>query len=349
MTQARAQGRMKHSDVEEIRRARGRSMLLFITDRCPVGCEHCSVDSRPDSPTISDFKLFEGIVGWICDKREIEVVGISGGEPFVERRGLTLASRRLADAGKRQVMFTSGVWAKGPAPPRWISDVLARCCCVYLSTDAFHARTVADDHFVRAARAIADAGAWIVVQALHHGEAADRAEQLLRSAFGEGWAEAAEVNVIAPLTSGRGAGVFTPTARSRGDAFGPCSLVRSPMVRYDGLVTGCCNESVLMGMGPARLRRRAASKEELAAAVGGLHADPLLRVIGGAGLGALTEHPLFKDLAGERFTNNCQMCWKMLDRLPGDAGSDRLISAINTLQTEGENREQTQRAPARQA
>lgn len=335
MKATRAGRTLTHSEIEQIRRTRGRSMLLFITDRCPVGCEHCSVDSRRDSPTIRDFDLFGNIVDWMCTQPDIEVVGISGGEPFVERRGLTLASCRLTDAGKRQVIFTSGVWATSSTPPRWISDVLARCSCVYLSTDAFHARTVADDHFVRAAQMIVAAGAWIVVQVLDHGRTLERAERLLCDAFGETWAEFAELNVIVPLTNGRGANIFNRTARLPGHTFGPCSLVRSPMVRYDGLVTGCCNESVIKNLGPSRLRQRVASTAELSAAVQSFHADSLLRVIGGAGLGVLTEHPRFADLAEQQFTSNCQICWKMLDRVPHEDEPDRLIHAISALQTEG--------------
>ena len=52
---------------------------------------------------------------------DYDVVGISGGEPFVERRGLSLAARRITEEGKRLVVYTSGVWAKRPDPPAWIA------------------------------------------------------------------------------------------------------------------------------------------------------------------------------------------------------------------------------------
>jgi MoaA/NifB/PqqE/SkfB family radical SAM enzyme len=322
---------MTHSEVEQVRHTRGRSMLLFITDRCPVGCQHCSVDSRADSPTISDFDLFGEIVKWLCGKPEIEVIGISGGEPFVERDGLSFASRQFADAEKRQVVFTSGVWATAATTPRWIRDVLARCSCVYLSTDAFHAQTVTHDRFLRAVNAIVAADTWIVVQVLDHEQTLHQTERLLRDAFGDNWTDYAELNTIVPLTNGRGANVFTRTAQVPGHAFGPCALVASPMVRYDGLVTGCCNESVIMNLGPSRLRKRARSIKELAAAVEAFHADPLLQVIGGAGLGVLTEHPRFIDFGEEQFTSNCELCWKILYRLPQESGPDRLVTAISAL------------------
>ena len=83
--------RLTHAEVERCRRKPGESVLLFITDRCPVGCAHCSVDSRSDSPTISNFDLFAQLLDGICEQTDLQVVGISGGEPFAERRGLTLA------------------------------------------------------------------------------------------------------------------------------------------------------------------------------------------------------------------------------------------------------------------
>src|SRR2546430_12775423 len=103
--------RLSLAQVEEARQTLGQSVLLFLTDRCPVGCAHCSVDSRQDSPTISDFELFEQIVEALCTRPDLRLVGISGGEPFVERRGLMLASRRLIEAEKDVVVYTSGVWA----------------------------------------------------------------------------------------------------------------------------------------------------------------------------------------------------------------------------------------------
>lgn len=323
--------KLTHADIQRLRRSRRRSMLLFITDRCPVGCAHCSVDSRADSPTINDFALFNEILDWICASPALEVVGISGGEPFSERRGLDLASRRIAEAGKRQVVFTSGVWATRETAPTWIRAVLARCSCVYLSTDAYHARFIDDDRFVRAARAIAASGAWIVVQVIDIGNMVEQAERLLLRAFGERYAEHAELNATMPLTDGRGANVFLRTKRLQGHAFGNCWALASPMVRYDGLVTACCNESVIMGHGPARLRRRIASMDELDAAIEGFHDDPLLRAMEGAGLGVLTQHPRFAELADTHCSSICELCWKMLDRAPDADSPDRLIEAIASL------------------
>jgi organic radical activating enzyme len=323
--------RLGWEEIEQIRHERGRSTLLFITDRCPVGCAHCSVDSRRDSPTITNFELFGEILDWICDQELLDVVGISGGEPFVERRGLLLAARRITAAGKRLVIYTSGAWGTRPQAPAWIAEVLDRSSTVFLSTDAFHQEGVADSTYVNAARAIAAADAWIVVQVIGREPMVERARNLLHAAFGERFEDFAELRLTAPLTAGRGADVFTRTERTPGHAFAPCALVTSPMVRYDGLATACCNESVIMGLGPARLRRRARSASELATAIETFHDDPLLRAIGGIGPGALTSHPRFADLAEQEFTSICDLCWKMLARVAADERPDSLIEAINNL------------------
>lgn len=305
--------------------------MLFLTDRCPVGCAHCSVDSRRDSPTITDFELFEEILDAICARPELEVVGVSGGEPFVERRGLVLATERIVEAEKDLVVYTSGVWATSDETPPWIRDVLRRCACVFLSTDAFHEDKIQNERFVRAARTIAAEGIWIVVQVIEFPEMVAKAESLLRAAFGEGYSEFAELHLTPPLPYGRGANVFMRTKHTPGHAFAPCAMVAAAVIRYDGLTSACCNENVLMGGGPERLRRRCGSADEVGRAMDDFHADPLLEAIGGAGPGALTAHPRFADLADEEFTSICQLCWKLLERTEGDETPDPLIRAVATI------------------
>jgi hypothetical protein len=158
-----------------------------------------------------------------------------------------------------------------------------------------------------------------------------RAQELLRTAFGERYEDFAELRLTEPLTAGRGADVFTRATRTPGHAFAHCTMLASPIVRYDGLATACCNESVIMGFGPARLRRRAGSRAEVAEAMDAFRTDPILRAIGGAGPGVLTGHPRFSDLAEREFTSICDLCWKMLDRVADDERPDPLVDAINTV------------------
>ena len=84
---ATAPARLGWEEIEELRHDRGRSTLLFVTDRCPVGCAHCSVDSRRDSPTITDFELYGEILDWLCGQPRAR-----GGRDL-RRRALRRAAR----------------------------------------------------------------------------------------------------------------------------------------------------------------------------------------------------------------------------------------------------------------
>ncbi|WP_035844826.1 radical SAM protein [Kitasatospora azatica] len=322
--------RLTHAEINRIRQTRGATALLFITDRCPVGCAHCSVDSRPDSPRITDFALFEQIVDQLCADPERTMIGISGGEPFVERRGLTLAARRIADAGKELVVYTSGVWGAAVDPPAWIHEVLDHCACVYLSTDAYHEAGTGPERFIGAARVIAGHGLPIVVQVVDQDGGPARAEELLRAAFGSDWPQYAELVPTQGLPHGRGAELFERAARVPGRRLGACELVISPVVRYDGRVTACCNETVLMGGGPAALRRDCTSGAEVGEAVAGFQRDPLYRAIGTVGGGALTQHPRFRELADRQFGDICGLCWAMTKRVV-PAEDNPLLRAIELV------------------
>jgi len=259
------------------------------------------------------------------------MVGISGGEPFVERRGLVLATERFAAAGKDIVLYTSGIWAN-PVIPAWISSVLSQASCVFLSTDAFHAAAIDDERFVRAAQTIASAGPWIIVQVLKLPEMVEKAKQLLQKAFGEEYEVHAELSLISPLPYGRAAHMFAQQVRHRGETFGTCNALASQVVRYDGVISACCNERVLMGFGPERLRRRVASADGVVQGTADIRADATLNILSQAGAGILTYHPLFADLADREFSSICELCWEMQKRLSSSLNApDRLLSAMTIL------------------
>jgi organic radical activating enzyme len=343
---------MNHDQIEMKRQTPGASVLLFITDRCPVACDHCSVNSSADSPMISDFSLFRRLVQGIALRPDVQVVGISGGEPFAERRGLSQACDLLTAQGKSIVVYTSGIWASpggrksapgikpGTEPgsitvgrvsharsPAWIQSVLKQCCTVYLSTDSFHQARASSAHFIHAARRIAEAGAWIVVQTL---EAAST-EQLLHDAFGDDYGEFAEIVELTPLRNGRGSQVFPLQQSHPARSLGTCALASTPVIRYDGWVSSCCNEDIIMGKGPARFRRQVETQQQLDALLASYLDDPLMRCVAKVGLGNLTEHPDLRHLTRQRYLNNCELCWKISDQYPSLAPADRLIQAIAEL------------------
>ncbi|NUR90989.1 MAG: hypothetical protein HOY71_43525 [Nonomuraea sp.] len=322
--------RLTYADIDTARHTRGKTALLFLTDRCPVGCAHCSVDSRPDSPKITDFELFGQIVDGLCAS-SYELIGISGGEAFIERRGLDLATRRLHEAGKDVSIVTSGVWATSEDPPKWIKQVIRRCGCLILSTDIFHSAELPDERFIRAARAIAAQDVWIVAQVIDDEKAGALATGLLERAFGAGWADHAEIHKVPLLPYGRAADLFQPVPTTKGRDHGPCYLARSPVIRYDGRASACCNEAVIMGRGPSGLRRSCGDAQQVLDVLDEFDGHGLLRAVGDVGPGLLTLDPRLADLAERRFTSICEVCWVMVERT-GDRADDPLFHSVARLE-----------------
>ncbi|MGN9844161.1 hypothetical protein ACTMTI_39150 [Nonomuraea sp. H19] len=307
--------------IEAARRRRWASALLYLTDRCPVGCAHCSVDARPDGPRISDWPLFEQVVSVLCSVESFEIVGISGGEPFAERRGLAFATQELVEAGKSVVLYTSGYWGD-PAP--WVRRVLGRSSCVVLGTDAFHAARLAGDRVLSAIKAIADAGCWLVLQTIG---AEHEAESLLARALGASWRDHAEIHVTGLLPVGRARGLRAVLPARAGRTFGPCTVADAPVVRYDGRVSACCNETVITGGGPASLRRHARDAAGLRATLDSFKADPLLGFISTHGPGPLTH---LAGLEDREFRHICQVCWRLMGRLGENRGGSITALALLT-------------------
>jgi hypothetical protein len=319
--------RLTYAETNDMRRQYGKTVLLFLTDRCPVGCAHCSVDSRADSPMVTDYALFEELVAGIAEA-PLPLVGISGGEPFVERRALPLAVDRFRGAGKDVVVYTSGYWASGPRLQPWIAGVLRQTSTVFLSTDSFHQGSVSRERFRRAAGHIADAGCHIVSQVLDETASREFVTSVFSEMFGADWERHADVVPTPPLPHGRGRNVFQITKRHVLAAFGPCMAASAPTIRYDGLVIGCCNESMIMGAGPEQLRRRVRSRADLAAALEWFRTAPLLRAVATVPLAEVGRLPGFTALDDRRYDSICQACWRAHDMLAEDPRAGVVIAGV---------------------
>lgn len=323
------------ADTEAMRRNRGESILLYLTDQCPVGCAHCSVSAVADGGRVTDWDVFRDVVQGVVDLPGLRSVAISGGEPFAEQRALPHAVGAFADAGLDTVVFTSGYWAREDGGvPGWVRRVLPRISTVFLSTDGFHQGGVSGPRFVSALRAVREAGGHIVVQALDEGDGAAAAEELLTEAFGPGWAEWAETKLITPLRYGRGAEVFAIRSMHAVDALSACTLLGSPTVRYDGVLIPCCNEGLITGRGPAALRVPTRGPDGVARALAGFREDPLLTVVGRLGPGAVAELPGFEALREDRFENVCGGCWKAYDTARGSTRAAESLRALGAALTE---------------
>ncbi|WP_377268743.1 hypothetical protein [Peterkaempfera sp. SMS 1(5)a] len=326
---------MRHltlAQADVLRARRGSSALLYLTDRCPVGCDHCSVSALPRPSGTMDDKLLDRLVGGLCERPRIRLVGISGGEPFMERRALESATGRLAKAGKQLILYTSGNWGRDDGTaPGWTRAVLSRASCVVLSTDSHHAARIPESRYLAALHAAASTGSWIAVQVLGTPAQTAEAERLLTAAFGTSWRDRAEIRRTALVRRGRAAGLTPARSPLPGSSFGVCPLASAPVVRYDGRLAACCNEDVVTGHGPASLHSSARDPQELHTSLDALERDPFLRAATAVGLGTLTRLPSYRVLGEQNHQDICSLCWSLLD---AGAGRDPAVQAIGLAATQ---------------
>jgi MoaA/NifB/PqqE/SkfB family radical SAM enzyme len=322
------------ADLERTRNHPGKSCLVFLTDRCPVGCAHCSVDSRPDSPRIEDQGLFREVVAGVLSVPSFDVIGVSGGEPFIERRALSYLVEECSIRGLQVVLYTSGVWAS-KGKPYWVYEVLERAASVVLSTDAFHTRALNMEALDRAAGMVLDAGCSLIVQTVDLPSSRQPAlrfvERMMKSAPDRN----VELNLVPPLSVGRGRVAFAslpPLPRRTLTEWGSCRLLGAPVIRYDGMVVACCNEAILMGAGPDRLRRRCKTRAEVVEAITALRSDPLLECMRTVGVSTIGQLPWVDVPADRSYGSICEACWELNVQFDTAGESDRrTLRALSAL------------------
>jgi pyruvate-formate lyase-activating enzyme len=315
------------ADIDEARRTPGRAALIFLTDRCPVGCAHCSVDSRPDGPRVTDLEALATYVEGVVADPGVELVGITGGEPFTERRALPATVGQIIDAGRRVVVYTSGVWAVPAGVPSWIRSLLPRIDAVVLGVDLFHVDRLGGGRFVAALRCLAESGTPVVIQVIDDGHTPALVTAAVEGIRAEHPGVRIELKLTPLLPFGRAAEQATPLpGAGAGQA---CGLVHSPTVRYGGEVLACCNEQLVMGAGPARLRRQAATAAEVAGAMAEFRHDPVLRAIGAVGPVALLALPELAGLRERSRKDLCGTCWAINDHVATN-GMPAALAALGT-------------------
>lgn len=176
------------------------------------------------------------------------MVGISGGEPLAEREALCTVVSELAGHTKL-VLFTSGLpWIGGREAP-WASELLADIDTCVVSHSPFHERAIGrDDYLLPVVEHILARGCDVQIHALLEAAALSALQTQVRSVrpVASGARPPGEVYVVPiPLLSAGRAARFQLTRPHKPLAeWGPCSLVTAPVLRTDGHMIGCCNETL---------------------------------------------------------------------------------------------------------
>jgi hypothetical protein len=306
-----ADRRFRQADFEARRWEPGRMMGIVLTDRCPVGCAHCSVSALMDDAGPEVNPRFLAQVRQLAALPDCDVVFITGGDPFVHLPELAAAVAALTAADKRVVVHTSGYWGADADVVQCARGLLERVSTVVFGVDLYHRKGVSDAALTGAMALAHELGCHVVAQVIVGPRQPDHkgyAQRMLAAALGDDWPAHAEIDEGPPLEQGRAATLdrfrATPRAALR------CEVVNRRMLRFDGEVTACCNEAVLQGAGPRALRRPIAAGG-VQGALADLADDPLLRLVHALPTGAAYE--LVSSVAGvapQPAAGTCDACWR---------------------------------------
>jgi hypothetical protein len=235
---------MELAEIMRWRPVPAAGLLLVLTERCPLGCAHCSTMSTMDGRDLvaDEVRRFVGSFG-PADRPEI--VLMTGGEPLLRPGLVTELAVSARRAGARAAILTGGFFARGGRRPALVMAALGALDHVSVSVDRYHAGKLATADALSLVGDVIDLGIAASLHVTVTGDddpyPAELAGQVRRRLGAD---LPMLVTAVRPL--GRAAGWVRggePGAASAGVS--PCAMAAWPVVTADGTVVACCNQDTV--------------------------------------------------------------------------------------------------------
>jgi hypothetical protein len=123
-----------------VNRPRFLSILVSITELCPVGCSHCGLIGSARERT-ADVAALTNWMRQVCDYG-IPIVIFTGGEPFYQFSLLETGVRTTRECSTPAGVFTSSFWASSIDEAARLLRRLKGLRHLFLSTDVYHQKRV---------------------------------------------------------------------------------------------------------------------------------------------------------------------------------------------------------------
>jgi len=228
-------------ELERLRATPHAAVAYLMTERCTAACRHCSVRATATSAPAAPVERVRAWVRSIGEAPATRVLGITGGEPFLEREALSAALEEARAAGLQTVVYTNAYWAPSASKARQVLAGLPPIDLIQFGADRFHGEFVPLENLRHATEAALelDCGVWFQICDTEWVSYAAE----LKSAIGERAWEACDVSLVPILSVGRAAdNAFDEDQTEVPIPEGGCAALATPMVRPDGSVIACCSE-----------------------------------------------------------------------------------------------------------
>ena len=226
-----------------------RVIYISLTQKCPIRCRHCFVESEPTRKERIDIKDFRRWMDGIAANESTEVVIFSGGEPLSHPQALRYGLEVCAKAGIYSIMGTSAFWAKSAASARRLIDAYPPFGCLWISTDVFHEEFVPLHHLRYAVEAAVARGIDVAFQIVDDDPENSGFMKRFEEEVGYDLVGRDQIYITALGMIGRAVKEVAPPLvqlKRAGADFSriadiPCPWLGTPWLHEDGVVTACPN------------------------------------------------------------------------------------------------------------
>lgn len=339
---------MKLQEITRLSFQFHRAVYVSLTEKCPISCRHCFVESGPRRTEQAELSAFRTWMDGIVAEEGVEVIFFSGGEPYSHPRALRYGLRAALDAGRYSVVCSSGFWAKTERGAGRLLDSYPRMGCLLLSTDVFHEEFVPLGWLRHAAAAAIARGIDVAFQIVDEDQRDTDFMRRFEREVGFDLVPPEQV-FFAPLERiGRAAEEVGPPLvqiTRAGDGFSrvpdaPCPWLGTPWLREDGVLCACPNTEVFRK--PAHpLHLGDLGAEDFGAVSARVNQDPYVQTLRVLGPRAVVEQFPVREWGWDESSfggeSMCDLCHSLAAvpglpaRLREAAGTEGFMSRLDTM------------------
>ena len=231
-------------EIMKLRQSFYKTLLIFMTRKCPLRCRHCSVEAGPEYHESISLNIFESLMEGVKETGIVEMIAISGGEPFTQLDLLAEILSSVANRGLKAVVITSAFWASSFKDARRMIDHLPSFTALEISADEFHEEFFHIERVKYAVAAALERDLKVIIGLTNY--RTDSFKNRLYEMLGSDLLEEVEFleNKVQPV--GRAKRNFlVPIEYTQELPEGACRGICSPVVRYDGNVMACCQDEFI--------------------------------------------------------------------------------------------------------
>jgi hypothetical protein len=240
---------MKLEDIIRLSFGFHRVLYISLTQKCPIRCRHCFVESEPARNEHIDIADFRRWMDGITAHEKLKVVIFSGGEPFNHPRALRYGLEACARAGLYSIVSTSAFWATSVANAGKLLDAYLPFNCLWISTDVFHEEFVPLRYLRHAVESAVARGLDIAFQIVEDDPENSEFMKRFEQEVGYDLIGRDQIYIAGLGMIGRAAKEVEPALVQLTHAGSdlseitdiPCPWLGTPWLHEDGVVTACPN------------------------------------------------------------------------------------------------------------